>query len=43
MRHPGAVVAIPSAITVNSSLSLSGTAALMLTGQIPFGGVDPCR
>ncbi|MGW3659351.1 hypothetical protein ACWD6R_28420 [Streptomyces sp. NPDC005151] len=36
-RHPGAVVVILPAITVNSSLSLSGTAALMLTGQIPFG------
>jgi transporter family-2 protein len=34
---PGAVVVILSAITVNSSLELSGTIALMLTGQVLFG------
>ncbi|WP_329114847.1 DMT family transporter [Streptomyces sp. NBC_01465] len=34
---PGAVVVILSAIAVNSSLELSGTIALMLTGQVLFG------
>ncbi|MFD3942258.1 DMT family transporter [Streptomyces sp. NPDC058579] len=34
---PGAFVVVLSAVTVNSSLGLSGTIALMLTGQIVFG------
>ncbi|MFD3991290.1 DMT family transporter [Streptomyces sp. NPDC058583] len=34
---PGACVVVLSAVTVNGSLGLSGTIALMLTGQIVFG------
>ncbi|MFC5801288.1 DMT family transporter [Streptomyces formicae] len=34
---PGAFTVILAAITVNGSLSLSGTIALMLVGQIVFG------
>ncbi|MGW1091189.1 DMT family transporter [Streptomyces sp. NPDC002596] len=34
---PGAFVVILSAISVNSSLALSGTVVLMLTGQVLFG------
>ncbi|MCX5555162.1 DMT family transporter [Streptomyces sp. NBC_00038] len=34
---PGAFVVILSAISVNSELALSGTIALMLTGQVLFG------
>ncbi|MGW2063361.1 DMT family transporter [Streptomyces sp. NPDC055775] len=34
---PGAFVVILSVISVNSSLALSGTVVLMLTGQVLFG------
>lgn len=34
---PGALTVILAAITVNSSLALSGTIALMLVGQVFFG------
>ncbi|GAA0473044.1 DMT family transporter [Streptomyces stramineus] len=37
---PGAFTVILAAITVNGSLSLSGTIALMLVGQIVFGLVS---
>jgi transporter family-2 protein len=34
---PGAFTVVLAAITVNSSLALSGTVALMLVGQVVFG------
>jgi transporter family-2 protein len=34
---PGALTVVLAAITVNSSLALSGTIALMLVGQVLFG------
>jgi len=34
---PGALTVVLGAITVNSSLALSGTLALMLVGQVLFG------
>lgn len=37
---PGAMTVILAAITVNSSLALSGTIALMLVGQVFFGMIS---
>ncbi|MFI6482464.1 DMT family transporter [Nonomuraea sp. NPDC050663] len=37
---PGALVVVLSAVAVNSELALSGTIALMLTGQVIFGAVS---
>ncbi|MBP1130974.1 transporter family-2 protein [Serratia sp. PL17] len=40
---PGALTVVLAAITVNSPLALSGSLALMLTGQVLFGMVsDSC-
>lgn len=40
---PGALTVIVAAITVNSPLALSGSLALMLTGQVLFGMLSDSR
>lgn len=40
---PGALTVVVAAITVNSPLALSGSLALMLTGQVLFGMLSDSR